>query len=1664
MNKGLRLLGTIFFAIVISLTISSLARAAVYGDDNVINGLFTQEAINQTNKSQYADRSGNENIDEVTGALTWKSNQIHLPGVEGLDLDIGVMYKSNYSFFATMSYNYSGSLKKYNYLISRYDLGLGWSFRFPSVQLADGYTYYHTGEGPIYRVDFAASGAADSYTHLIGYQGKDVQFNSDPQGIFHNGQASSAYYLEYASKKREYFAADGRLLGIVDRYGNSLTFQHEDRVTYDGQTNKVISSITDSIGRTITFSYTTNLQTATDEEFNNMNGEKIIITVKDSSGNFVESITYTKWRVKTNWNGVPDGYVPYLWSIQNQKSEYTNKFYYETKHGRFDHRYKSYEYSGNNSYLMLNRINGIRSESKYQYELIDRNLGPYGILQEYRVSQRFEQLVKSTEVAGGNQHINYSYINDYTGYPKHWNPYDLPEDYSFSSQSVLQSNTRTSGLTSMSTFNGKQQSTAKETRTASGERKATYYLAYHAIFTQLPTNIQLSDYGTGDSDATANKLFVDKTYTDWGAVQTETKPLTESQRNDPNIKSKYTTTLTYEPNFHQIESRKMYQNDATLLSEFYTYDANGRLRTYQNPKGEVTTTWYETIDTNGNVMNNADQPALALTGKVRKNTTSKPIEGGKTSQTVTQYYSDTQYAYPGEVTTTLTTTDSNGQPVTLTVRKSMSYHMGTGLLKEEADGSLNKTSYVYDELGRVLRIIYPDFLSLAGERYAVSDEFQYNQVYDNTPFAEDPENSGLYELSVYSYRKYTKLSTNSVTTLNHQYDYFDGMGNVRRVFQYDPQSNSWKDARNHYDDQGRITYSRDLMGNVSTASYDGWGNQDEVFDSFGNLYKMEKKLKERRNIHYFVAAAQVEAYRTNPLRADLKSQYVEQEVDQWGRLLTVRTYKDWPATAQPMTEEYQYDMAGNLKAYVDPNKNRNGEGATKTYQYDALNRLVKIKDAVGQLTNIEYNAIGKASRIYLQSSDGGAAVQLNSKLYNEIGGIASKADAAGAIETYAYNGLGQLTRAVDRKGAITTAQYDAQGRTTISSIHYNGVSQEIKTNIGSGGILVDTIQTFLNGSSTATMTTQMDTKKRITSVNQTAASYSSSLALTYNANNQMTRQYSSITGVGVNYQYDRNRLDKVQMNGQSTLDTSDASNVKYGYYPNGQLDTVSYPPLSDGTIISSKYTYDALGRLKTLINTKGGTVLSSYSYEYDNNGNITVVTEATPLGSKSSTYTYDKLNRLETITRSDGTNVRYTYDLRGNRVTQQDTRPQFLSLDDTTNSYDLYNRLTGVTKGGTTTSFSYSADGLRYKKENTSQTTQYHYNATGQVIAESNAGNSIQANYIRGDRLLVKKEKASGKSYYYLYNGHGDVVMMVDTNGAIVNQYQYDEWGKLLVNQETVVNSFKYAGEVYDEETGLYYLRARYYDPSIGRFINEDTYEGEITNPLSLNLYTYVHNNPLIYSDPTGNWCTSSDGKYSHPGGCDGGTDIDGVKSNLNGSVWTPDADHVGQKVKWEGSYKGSTLLEDDLDMTDMSTKTKNLLAEIEATQQQIDDAYNQIPTELQIQALQTLLSMGVIPRNADAYAMLYGDIKNVDKSGWNKGSYDTVEDSIIDHYRRHPEVNASSPSQYLRKAEGFKQNLKGTTKSDVYGPVEDVVRYKKNGKYIDLAPDGTIISFGGTK
>ena len=112
--------------------------------------------------------------------------------------------------------------------------------------------------------------------------------------------------------------------------------------------------------------------------------------------------------------------------------------------------------------------------------------------------------------------------------------------------------------------------------------------------------------------------------------------------------------------------------------------------------------------------------------------------------------------------------------------------------------------------------------------------------------------------------------------------------------------------------------------------------------------------------------------------------------------------------------------------------------------------------------------------------------------------------------------------------------------------------------------------------------------------------------------------------------------------------------------------------------------------------------------------------------------------------------------------------------------------------------------------------------------------------------------KINGSWYYYIYNAHGDVVGLVNDAGTVVNTYEYTPWGEIRSETETVDNPIKYAGEYYDDELDMYYLRARYYNPKIGRFTSLDIEEGEISNPLDMNRYVYCRNNPTKYIDPSG--------------------------------------------------------------------------------------------------------------------------------------------------------------------------------------------------------------------
>ena len=230
------------------------------------------------------------------------------------------------------------------------------------------------------------------------------------------------------------------------------------------------------------------------------------------------------------------------------------------------------------------------------------------------------------------------------------------------------------------------------------------------------------------------------------------------------------------------------------------------------------------------------------------------------------------------------------------------------------------------------------------------------------------------------------------------------------------------------------------------------------------------------------------------------------------------------------------------------------------------------------------------------------------------------------------------------------------------------------------------------------------------------------------------------------------------------------------------------------------------------------------------------------------TYTYNALNQL-VAERSPGGSITYTYDANGNLVKQSGSK----TVD---YSYDKENHLLRATiqQGNSVTIESYTYDyaGNRLSKTVNESSTTYYVNDTSgsltQVVAEIDQDGKETAGYTRGDELLSMER--DGRIWYYIYDGHRNTRLLTNAAGTVTDRYAYDACGNLLKKEGDTENDFLYTGEQYNANTGLYYLRARYMDPSTGTFISMDSYPGSLYDPVSLHKYLYA--NPVKYTDPTG--------------------------------------------------------------------------------------------------------------------------------------------------------------------------------------------------------------------
>ena len=527
----------------------------------------------------------------------------------------------------------------------------------------------------------------------------------------------------------------------------------------------------------------------------------------------------------------------------------------------------------------------------------------------------------------------------------------------------------------------------------------------------------------------------------------------------------------------------------------------------------------------------------------------------------------------------------------------------------------------------------------------------------------------------------------------------------------------------------------------------------------------------------------------------------------------------------------------------------------------------------------EYTPAGQVSR----TIDGnGNAVQYR---YNSLGKVSERTDQLGFTETFRYDEEGNLSLHIDRDGRqlqracnvfgqpVYEKASDAEGKhTNISTWHYDSLGRVTRA--------------VCDGKSYEYIYDAHGNLKEKRSNGKRLVSY------THDRAGQIT-EIRDPEGVCTRYEYDI-------LGRRSRIFNDDGLEVRYGYDALNRIRHIRY-----GNGVETAYTYDGDGNIRTLETRAGENVLLSFAYRYDGNGNRTAKTgmqAGVTLGGVTSeitagnnaldlSYAYDVRGQL-LEERRNGASVCYAYDKAGNRIRKTDVQGEIRYL------YNEKNQLVEEESPADRKQFSYDRQGGIIEEKNAAGIRRFSYNSRHQQTRVETENGNVQENrydaeglrfellengrrtsfvYHDGELLQEEGREAQKTSYhlgagmeafrrgqelsYYHRDEQLSTVFVTDGQGEIRNSYQYDAFGIPLETTEQLNNRIRYTGQQYDELTEQYYLRARYYNPVAGRFMQEDVYQGD-----GLNLYAYCGNNPVVYDDPSG-YASTSTGKACPPQG-----------------------------------------------------------------------------------------------------------------------------------------------------------------------------------------------------
>lgn len=614
----------------------------------------------------------------------------------------------------------------------------------------------------------------------------------------------------------------------------------------------------------------------------------------------------------------------------------------------------------------------------------------------------------------------------------------------------------------------------------------------------------------------------------------------------------------------------------------------------------------------------------------------------------------------------------------------------------------------------------------------------------------------------------------------------------------------------------QVMETRDPLNRLTKFTYDLAGNVNSILDPQQNptLFEYEPTFNRVTKITY--ALSQNTRFTYDPARGNLLTttdplnHATAITYNQFGQPITV-------TDALNHTTTFEYDDVGNLIATTDPLGNRtlrfydavsrlmaivDPRGKSTQFTYDNLNRVTQIQDAITGLTAFTYDPNGNL----LTVTD--AKNQTTTYTYDNMDRLATRKDALNRTESYQYDLAGNLITFTDRKNQQTTFVYDALNRRTAATYP------------------------------DATTAFTYDSVGRLTKASDTATG-AGTIDFAYDT---LDRLIQEVTGQGsISYQYDvlGRRTNMVANGQQPTTYQYDAASrltqvaqgalaVGLGYDNANRRTSLTYPNNT-----SASYTYDVASRLTNINHIGPSGIIEALTYQYDAAGNRTSLTRnngaASLLPNAVASASYDAANEQTAFA-----GATLQYDANGNLTS------------DGVNTYtwDARNRLVAI-NGGTTASFVYDPLGRRTSKTINGVTSQFAYD--GNDIAAEIGGGAVGANYLRSlgiDEPYVR-QTGTGNEFYHT-DALGSLLALSNAQGASATTYIYEPFGKTTVTGISS-NAFQFTGRDQDG-TGLYYNRQRYYNPRLQRFVSEDSL-GLLGG---VNLYSYVLNNPISFTDPLG--------------------------------------------------------------------------------------------------------------------------------------------------------------------------------------------------------------------